>query len=296
MKNSHISVSKEIKLDHINKEISIFAEITKNYKNLLSSLENYSGAKNNNDFPLCMKKLFDIETKILKIDGDFKKLTKSHDVGLEKLNEILDYVQKEKSKSTLLEQEIIRNVGLNLENDFKKHGFEIKGDLDGGIKAKHFLLHYDKRNFKIAIYYLFQKEKLAKIDGLNNIKAVEKIKNFYQKSEFQKESLEKTIEKIFSIYSVLSETNNSSKIRILDIMDKFYDSEDSQKKSISEKRIEFSFIIYKIESSMMKTSNGKSIKLDWATGENIVDKKKQIDVPDSEQTTSSKNISFMEFH
>ena len=50
----------------------------------------------------------------------------------------------------------------------------------------------------------------------------------------------------------------------------------SQKKSISEKRIEFSFILYKIESSMMKTHDDKSMKLDWATGENIIDKKKQI--------------------
>ena len=90
--------------------------------------------------------------------------------------------------------------------------------------------------------------------------------------------------------------NNSSKIRILDIMDKFYDPENSQKKSMSEKRIEFSFILYKIESSMMKTNDDKSMKLGWATGENIIDKKKQIDIPNSEQTTTSKNISFVEFH
>ena len=282
--------------ENISKEIDALTEITKNYKNLLSSIENYSGAKNNNDFPLCIKKLSDIESNTIKITDYFKKLTKSEYVQLEKLNEILDYVQKEKSKSNLLEKEIIRNVGLNLENDFMENGMEIKGDLDGGIKAKNFLLHYDKQNFKIIIYYLFQKEKFVKIDGLNNTKAVEMIKNFYQKTDFQKESLEKTLVKIFSIYSNLSEINNSSKIRILDIMDKFYDPENSQKKSMSEKRIEFSFILYKIESSMMKTNDDKSMKLGWATGENIIDKKKQIDIPNSEQTTTSKNISFVEFH
>jgi len=47
---------------------------------------------------------------------------------------------------------------------------------------------------------------------------------------------------------------------------------------------------------MMKTNDDKSMKLDWATGENIIDKKKQIDIPNSEQTTTSKNISFVEFH
>ena len=270
--------------------------ISKNYKNLLTSLKNYNFAKTNNDFPLCIKKLSEIERGISDVYGNFRKLIKNDDLKLNKLNEILNYVQQERSKSDFLEQKIIRDTGLNIENDFKKSGFKIQGDLDRGIKVKNFLLQYDKKNFKIIIYYLFQKEKFTKINGLNNVKAVELIENFYNKLEFQNEHLEKSVEKIFSIYSNLSITKNSSKIRILEVLEEFYAMNNINKKSQSEKRIEFSFILYKIQSLMIKTSNGKSVKLDWATGENIIDKNKQIDVPDSDNTTISKNISFMEFY
>ena len=71
--------------ENITKEIGALTEITKNYKSLLSSIENYSGAKNNNDFPLCIKKLSDIESSTIKITDYFKKLTKSEYVQLEKL-------------------------------------------------------------------------------------------------------------------------------------------------------------------------------------------------------------------
>ena len=278
-----------------NSNINDLNEILKAYKNIVLNIESYISGISSNNYPLCVKKISDSEEKIKQIKTIISEKLGNENFHFKGIDEITQIIGNEKNKLSALEKEMILDFGQNISSNLESCGLKIQGgDVSNGIKIKNFLLEFDKRNFKINIFYLAKKEKFAKIDGLDTKLAAEKINEFYKLPQFQTEQIQKYFTDICGIYSKLSIEKNASNIELGEIMNEFLIKIESYEKLPIDKRIFFSYILFLINRSSLKTMEQKSIKMNWATGDNIANRKIQLDIPTSEIQIDSRNISHLE--
>lgn len=280
-----------------NNELNEINEIIKNFKSFITSVQAYSSAKSSKNYPLCVKKIIESEQKIKQILQIISGKIEEQNFKYSGFNEIHQLLNNEKTKLDTLEKELTLEFGKNISLDLEKFNLKIQGGDDkNGIRVKNFLLDFDKKNFNITVYYLFKKEKFVKIDGLNVELAAKKISEFYSESSLQQSQIEKSLELIYDIYSNLVAGKHNAKVEINIIMNEYFLKMNLKEKSTVEKRILFSYILFKINELNLKTNNRKSMKMNWATGKNITDRKIQLDIPINDRTLDSNNMAYLEFN
>ena len=111
----------------------------------------------------------------------------------------------------------------------------------------------------------------------------------------QSEYFKKIIESIYQIYHDY-EMKEGKNIKLVPMMKKFYKIESD--KIPTEKKIEFSYIIFKIKDLGIHTSHQKSMLTIGATGQWITDKNVKLDIPtrDSEpDSVDNDNVMEVQF-
>lgn len=259
-------------------EIEFITEFLKNYKNIVNALESYQKSKLSRNYPESKKQLDSIQKEFSKMDILLKKYSIDQ-LPLENLNRVKSFFLEEKKLISSFKEKFYYDCLENFDSDFKLYGFEnVEGGVGDGAKVKNFFVRFDKDGFKITIFYLVERLKLKfkKIDGLDTKEAAKTISDFYDNPKYSDENIQNTCTKLYQLY--LQIKTDDEKAEVIDLLKKFYEIKDD--KISIEKRIEFSFILHKIKTLEIKTSDGKSLGTSKATGQFQVDPNHYLSIPE----------------
>lgn len=280
MSQSHENSEQEYLISQSQHEIEFITEFLKNYKNIVNALESYQKSKLSRNYPESEKQLDSIEKEFSKIDILSKKYSIDQ-LSLENLNKVKSFFPEEKKLVSSFKDKFYYDCLENFDSDFKLYGFEnVEGGIDDGAKVKNFFVRFDKDGFKITIFYLVERLKLKfkKIDGLDTKEAAKTIRDFYENPQYSDENIQNTCTKLYQIY--LQIKTDDEKIEVIHLLKKFYEIKDD--KISIEKRIEFSFILHKIKTLEIKTSDGKSLGTSKATGQFQADPNHYLSIPEGD--------------
>ena len=205
---------------------------------------------------------------------------KKTDLKFDKLENMRNFFCIEKESLSDLEKKFYYDCMENFDSDFKFFGFEnVEGGIDEGAKVKNFHVIFGKESSKITIYYLVDrlKLKISKIDGLDTPSAAKTIHDFYENPQFSNENLKIKFDEIYKIYQTLKNNPEDLKVEVIPILKKFYNI--SGDKIPTEKRVELSFMLHKIKSLEIMTSDGKRLGTSKATGQFQTDPNHFLSLP-----------------
>ena len=249
-----MSKNEKFNLDQISNIQNFINEISKNLKDLDSSILKYNKELDEENLPAILKLLPKISLKINSLNKILKQNNEIKIIHLEneifKINMWLDEQKKLQENKKIKYKQFFLD---NLYEKSKSRKLEFEGRFPG-FNSNNFKLKLDEKKFNSKVVYGGDEEKMKIFEDWNLESILNYIYNFYE--FFEKINLNNELKNIHAAYRncLKNKTLDDEWIPIVDILSEYTQIKENDKNQlIYPERVFFSFLIYKIsENSELK--------------------------------------------
>ena len=249
-----MSKNEKFSLDQISNIQNFINEISKNLKDLDSSILKYNKELDEENLPAILKLLPKISLKINSLNKILKQNNEIKIIHLEneifKINMWLDEQKKLQENKKIKYKQFFLD---NLYEKSKSRKLEFEGRFPG-FNSNNFKLKLDEKKFNSKVVYGGDEEKMKIFEDWNLESILNYIYNFYE--FFEKINLNNELKNIHAAYRncLKNKTLDDEWIPIVDILSEYTQIKENDKNQlIYPERVFFSFLIYKIsENSELK--------------------------------------------
>jgi hypothetical protein len=249
-----VSKNEKFNLDQISNIQNFINEISKNLKDLDSSILKYNKELDEENLPAILKLLPKISLKINSLNKILKQNNEIKIIHLEneifKINMWLDEQKKLQENKKIKYKQFFLD---NLYEKSKSKKLEFEGRFPG-FNSNNFKLKLDEKKFNSKVVYGGDEEKMKIFEDWNLESILNYIYNFYE--FFEKINLNNELKNIHAAYRncLKNKTLDDEWIPIVDILSEYTQIKENDKNPlIYPERVFFSFLIYKIsENSELK--------------------------------------------
>ena len=249
-----MSKNEKFNLDQISNIQNFINEISKNLKDLDSSILKYNKELDEENLPAILKLLPKISLKINSLNKILKQNNEIKIIHLEneifKINMWLDEQKKLQENKKIKYKQFFLD---NLYEKSKSKKLEFEGRFPG-FNSNNFKLKLDEKKFNSKVVYGGDEEKMKIFEDWNLESILNYIYNFYE--FFEKINLNNELKNIHAAYRncLKNKTLDDEWVPIVDILSEYTQIKENDKNPlIYPERVFFSFLIYKIsENSELK--------------------------------------------
>jgi hypothetical protein len=294
----NMSKNEKFSLDQISNIQNFINEISKNLKDLDSSILKYNNELDKENFPATLKLLPKISLKISNLNTILKQNNEIKITHLEneifKINTWLDEQQDSKlqeNKKTKYKQFFLDN----LYEKSKSRKLEFEGNFPY-FRCNNFKLKLNKIKFSSTLLYGGNEEKIIIFNDWNLENILNYIKKFYE--FFEKINLDDELKKIHESYMNCLKNNTTEEewIPIMDILSEYVKiKQKNNEKLIYPERIFLSFLIHKISKKPELRVKGERIITQTATHSASTNRNQHLWIPIGTKDLLGANIMDLSF-